>query len=341
MPDLDSSIKSILSGPKETWLVTGVAGFIGSHIAEMLLRCGQTVHGLDNFKTGKHSNVNYLTSIAKEVSGTFTFFEADICDKHASAPAFEKVRHVLHQAALGSVPRSIDAPFDSHQANVSGFLNILDLARETDIKRIVYASSSSVYGDSAELPKVESNLGKVLSPYAATKRCDEIYADAYSTCYGMELVGLRYFNVFGARQDPDGPYAAVIPKWIDSIQKGDSCKINGDGETSRDFCYIDNVVFANIASAKSKNLSCQSLALNVACGESTTLNELYEMIAQNVKNLGLINEIKKPEYLGFRPGDVRHSLADISRAQSEIGYKAFIDVREGMSRTVRAYFEAA
>lgn len=202
----------------------------------------------------------------------------------------------------------------------------------------MYASSSSVYGDAEGLPKFEDKIGKVLSPYAATKLCNEVYSDSYVACYNIELVGLRYFNVFEARQDPDGPYAAVIPKWIDAVQHSQPCVINGDGETSRDFCYIDNVVYANIASALVDSLPSKHLVLNIACGEKTTLNELYDLISINVKKLGKVNEILAPKYAEFRVGDVRHSLADISRAEKSIGYKSFVSVKVGMEKTVAAYF---
>jgi len=242
-------MKNLLANKKERWLVTGAAGFIGSHIAECLLKNNQIVHTLDNFATGKKENIEYLFDVQKEFGGELSFFESDITNPADLPAAFNGVTKVIHQAALGSVPRSIEEPADSHAANVTGFINILNESRNNNIKRVVYASSSSVYGDSQELPKFEDHVGKVLSPYAATKMCNEIYADSYVSCYDMTMVGLRYFNVFGPRQDPNGPYAAVIPKWIDAVQQGESCLINGDGETSRDFCYIYNVVYANIASA--------------------------------------------------------------------------------------------
>jgi UDP-N-acetylglucosamine 4-epimerase len=334
---LKTALLKILPTQKQTWLITGAAGFIGSHIAQALLESGQNVNALDNYITGKKENIDFLTNI--KTSGKFTFFEADICNLEQILPAFNDVNYVIHQAALGSVPRSIDFPIDSHASNVTGFLNVLEASKINSIKRVVYASSSSVYGDSQELPKFEDRVGKVLSPYAATKMCNEIYADSYASCYQMELVGLRYFNVFGARQDPEGPYAAVIPRWIEAIKKKEQCKIYGDGNTSRDFCYIDNVVYANILSAINSKINKSSHEVfNIACGSKTTLSELYLLIAQNVKKLGLIEEVLDAEYLPFRSGDIVHSLANIDKSYECISYRPLVLINEGIENTVKAYF---
>ncbi len=322
--------KQLLETTSEIWLVTGVAGFIGSHIAETLLNCGQTVYGVDNFSTGKQQNIDLLNNISKD---KFKFFETDINNREAITSLVSKCSYVIHQAALGSVPRSVEIPVNSHNSNVNGFLNLLDIVKShKNIKRVVYASSSSVYGDSSKLPKKEGEEGHVLSPYAATKRINEIYADAFSKSYGISIIGLRYFNVFGPRQDPNGPYAAVIPRWVSAIKKNETATIYGDGETSRDFCYISNVVYANIKAALSENLKNQSYYINIGCNENTTLNQLFDIIAESIVGEG--SEKIKPKKEDFRVGDVRASLADISLSKSLINYEPKVFLREGIFKTV-------
>jgi len=310
-------------GARKTWCVTGVAGFIGSHIAERLLALGQRVIGIDNFSTGKEENLSSLKGLE--------FFKKDICDPFDTE--LRGVDIVLHQAALGSVPRSIADPIASHTANVTGFINILNAARTSGVKRFVYASSSAVYGDAVELPKREDKIGTVLSPYAATKRIDEIYARVFADCYGMQNVGLRYFNVFGPRQDPKGAYAAVIPFWIDSLVSGQQCFINGDGSTSRDFCFVDNVVEANILAGLALKTS---PVYNIACGGRITLVELYQMIARAVCGA----DYPPVQFRDFRDGDVLHSNADISRAEKELGYRVLVAAEEGLKRTVESFLKA-
>lgn len=336
--DATQEIRSLLKDNKFRWLVTGAAGFIGSHICEKLIENDQDIIAIDNFSTGKKSNIDHLENLSNKFKAKFKFYNIDICCNPDLEKIFKDIDKVVHQAALGSVPRSIDNPLASHDSNVTGFINILNQSVRHGIKRVVYASSSSVYGDSQEMPKREQNIGKVLSPYAATKMCNEVYSDAFANCYDISLVGLRYFNVFGPRQDPEGPYAAVIPKWIDAIKNGLPCVINGDGETSRDFCYVDNVVFANIASSLATTLPQKSLVLNIACGDKTTLNELHQEISKNVSILMKGKEVIKPNYSEFRKGDVRHSLADISKATSCISYQPFVRVDKGIELTVKAYF---
>lgn len=323
------------SSTPNVWVVSGVAGFIGSHIAENLINLGQVVRGIDNFSTGKKENIDYLKSLSN--SKNFTFVESDINDS-SLIETFKGAKYFIHQAALGSVPRSIEDPVLTNQSNVNGFVSVLKLALDAGIKRVVYASSSSVYGDSEILPKVENQVGKVLSPYAASKMCNEVYADAFSNSYNVELVGLRYFNVFGPRQDPDGPYAAVIPRWISNISKNIECEIYGDGETSRDFCFIDNVVLANLLSAVVPSLISKHVVYNVACGDRTTLNELYEDISKYSADI-LGKPPLKPKFLDFRAGDIRHSHADISKISNELGYIPLVYRSNGIESTVKYFLE--
>lgn len=333
------TVRAALSDEPRTWLVTGVAGFIGSNIAETLLQLGQHVVGLDNFLTGhKHNLDEVKAAVGPENAARFRFVEGDIRNADACLEAARGADIILHQAALGSVPRSIAEPQLSHAINVDGFVNMLEAARQEGVGRFVYASSSSVYGDEPTLPKVESRIGTVLSPYAATKLTNEIYADAYSQCYDMVCVGLRYFNVFGPRQDPNGPYAAVIPKWIDLMLAGERCVIFGDGETSRDFCFVDNAVQANILAALADAPT--QRAYNVACGERTTLNALYTMIRDRVASQFPNVAGREAQYADFRPGDIRHSLADTSAATADLGYAYELDVRVGMDRCVDWYLSA-
>ena len=321
--------KSMKAEPSR-WLITGVAGFIGSNLLEHLLKLGQTVVGLDNFLTGYQKNLDMVRDIVgPEAWSRFTFIEGDIRDIDTCRAACEGVQHVLHEAALGSVPRSIDDPLLSNSCNITGYLHMLVAARDAGVKSFVYAASSSTYGDSPELPKVEDKIGSPLSPYAVTKYVDELYADVFNRCYGFSSVGLRYFNVFGQRQDPYGAYAAVIPQWFASLIKKETVFVNGDGETSRDFCYIDNVVQANLLASFAQGEATNKI-YNVAFGQRTTLNELFDLIKEEVAR-------HKPEVMSaecahrdFRAGDVRHSLADISRAEKLLGYGPQFDVRQGL-----------
>lgn len=321
--------KTMANAPSR-WLVTGVAGFIGSNLLEHLLKLGQTVIGLDNFLTGYQKNLDMVRElVGPEAWSRFTFIEGDIRDPQTCAKACEGVRHVLHEAALGSVPRSIDDPLLSNSCNIDGFLNMLVAARDAKVESFVYAASSSTYGDSPELPKVEENIGRPLSPYAVTKYVDELYADVFARCYGFCSVGLRYFNVFGQRQDPYGAYAAVIPQWFASLLKAETVYVNGDGETSRDFCYIDNVVEANLLASFAAD-DARNKIYNVAFGQRTTLNELFALIREEVTRHKPEAAEAAPEYREFRAGDVRHSLADISRAHDLLGYTPAYDVRQGL-----------
>ena len=321
--------KSMTAEPSR-WLITGVAGFIGSNLLENLLKLGQTVVGLDNFMTGYQKNLDMVRDIVgPEAWSRFTFIEGDIRDIETCHAACQGVQHVLHEAALGSVPRSIDDPLLSNSCNITGYLHMLVAARDAGVKSFVYAASSSTYGDSPELPKVEDKIGSPLSPYAVTKYVDELYADVFNRCYGFSSVGLRYFNVFGQRQDPYGAYAAVIPQWFASLIKQETVFVNGDGETSRDFCYIDNVVQANLLASFAQGDATNKI-YNVAFGQRTTLNELFGLIKEEVAR-------HKPDVMGaqcvhrdYRAGDVRHSLADISRAHNLLGYDPQFDVRQGL-----------
>ena len=310
-----------LKSKRHRWLVTGAAGFIGSNLVEALLRLNQTVVGLDNFSTGHQRNLDQVQALVGSAAWkNFNFIRGDICDIKTCHEACKDVSYVLHHAALGSVPRSIEDPILSNHSNVTGFVNMLVASRDAKTKRFVYAASSSTYGDHPGLPKIEDQIGKPLSPYAVTKYVNELYADVFGRCYDVETIGLRYFNIFGPRQDPDGAYAAVIPKWIASMIKNEPLLINGDGETSRDFCYVENVIQANILSATTNNKDAINQVYNVAVNERTTLNELFDMqrslLAKRFPHL----ENFKPKYQDFRAGDVRHSLADIGKAQNLLGY---------------------
>ncbi len=329
-----------------TWLVTGVAGFIGSNLLEALLKLDQYVVGLDNFETGHQHNLDAVKkSVKKHQWERFQFSQGDIRDSEACKTAMffngdngqEAVNYVLHQAALGSVPRSIEDPVRTNSTNIVGFLNILNAAREAGVEKFVYAASSSTYGDHAALPKVEDRIGKPLSPYAVTKVVNEMYADVFAKTYGMTCIGLRYFNIFGKRQDPNGAYAAVIPKWVVDMMNGAPVFINGDGETSRDFCYIDNAVQANILAAFSPQAKESNEIYNIAYGQRITLNDLFESIKSTLEKNQYRLESFKPVYKDFRPGDVRHSLADISKAAKNIGYAPTHSVREGLEEAIAWY----
>lgn len=324
-------VKQELQDTPKTWLVTGVAGFIGSNLLETLLKLDQTVVGLDNFSTGYQRNLDEVqTLVSPEQWARFRYVEGDIRDLETCKSVCDGVNYVLHQAALGSVPRSVADPITTNAANVTGFLNMLVAARDAQVQRFVYAASSSTYGDHPGLPKVEDQIGKPLSPYAVTKYVNELYADVFGKTYGTQSIGLRYFNVFGPRQDPDGAYAAVIPKWISSLIKGQAVYINGDGETSRDFCYIDNVVQANMLAATTVKVDAVNQVYNVAVGDSTSLNQLYALICDNLTNRFPELKDTKPAYQDFRAGDVLHSLADTSKANRLLGYEPTHRLADGI-----------
>ena len=322
------------------WLVTGAAGFIGSNLVEALLDLGQEVVGLDNYSTGYKANIVAATKkLPADEHYRFRMIEGDIRNPEDCVRACEGVDVVLHQAALGSVPRSVKDPKTSTAVNVDGFINMALAARDAGIKRMVYASSSSVYGDSKASPKREEDLGSPLSPYAITKLTNELYAQNFNALYGMELVGLRYFNVFGRRQDPNGAYAAVIPRWISTLLKGDDCVVYGDGLTTRDFCYVQNVVEANILAATAADASKLMRAYNVSCGDETNLNQLYGAIVSGLSKRKGKQFPENPQYEDFRQGDIRASLADISAIKRDLGYQPLYRVAEGMEEALDWYVE--
>jgi UDP-N-acetylglucosamine/UDP-N-acetylgalactosamine 4-epimerase len=323
---------------ERAWLVTGCAGFIGSNLLEALLKLGQRVVGLDNFATGYRHNLDMVRdAVGPEAWSRFRFIEGDIRSLDTCREACDGVNVVLHQAALGSVPRSIDDPITSHEVNVSGFLNMLVAARDAGVKRFVYAASSAAYGDYPGLPKVEEIVGRPLSPYGAGKYMNELYADTFGRCYGLETVGLRYFNVFGPRQDPDGAYAAVIPKWIAAMMRGETVFINGDGETARDFCYIENVVQANLLAGTVDDPAAVNQVYNVAVGDSTSLNTLFKTLRELLSQRDRSFDCAPPVYRDFRPGDVRFSRADIGKARSLLGYQPTCRAQEGLERAIEWY----
>jgi UDP-N-acetylglucosamine 4-epimerase len=327
-----------LAARSRHWLVTGSAGFIGSHLLEALLRGGQRVTSLDDFSTGHRANLDDVRQAVGEAAwARHRFIEGDIADLTTCEAACSGVDIVLHQAALGSVPRSISDPLRTHRANADGFLNMLDAARRAGVPRFVYAASSSTYGDSPTLPKVEDVIGRPLSPYAVTKFLNELYADVYGRCYGIATVGLRYFNVFGPRQDPNGPYAAVIPLWAARMLRGEPCVINGDGETSRDFCFIANAVQANLRAALVDDPAALNQVYNVAVGQRTTLAQLHDLLAAALTRLEPALHVAPPVKGDFRAGDVRHSLADIGKAQALLGYAPSHDVRAGLDEAASWY----
>lgn len=329
-PKSIEDILNYIDQTSATWLVTGVAGFIGSNLLQTLLEHDQKVVGLDNFLTGHRKNLQMVRELTGEKRWrNFTFIEGDIRDLATCRKGCAGVDHVLHEAALGSVPRSIEDPILTNSCNIDGFLNMLVAARDADVKSFVYAASSSTYGDSPELPKVEDRIGMPLSPYAVTKYVDELYASVFAKCYDFTCIGLRYFNVFGQRQDPYGAYAAVIPQWMAALLDNRQVYINGDGETSRDFCYIDNVVQANILASFAPP-EARDRVYNVAFGQRTTLNELFAFIREEVARHSPGAVKAKPEYRDFRKGDVRHSLADIGLARNYLGYSPRYDVRQGL-----------
>ncbi|MEN9559726.1 MAG: hypothetical protein RLZZ502_937 [Pseudomonadota bacterium] len=331
-------LRTQLQHTPKVWLVTGAAGFIGSNLCEALLRLDQQVIGLDNFATGLQSNLDHLlAAVGEEKARRFRFIRGDIELPADCQNACTGVDYVLHQAALGSVPRSLENPLATHAANLTGFANMLVAARDQKVKRFVFAASSSTYGDHPGLPKVEDRIGKPLSPYALTKYVNELYADVFARCYGLESIGLRYFNVFGPRQDPNGAYAAVIPKWIASLIKSEAVYINGDGSTSRDFCYIDNVVQANLLAACTSHAEAINTVYNVALGHRTTLNELFlaakTLLTPHYPHCASLQAV----YRDFRAGDVQHSQADISKAKDLLGYAPQIVFAEGLKLAMPYY----
>ena len=331
-----------LKNNQNTWLVTGVAGFIGSNLLEKLLILNQKVVGLDNFDTGHQHNIDQAIEDANKATGkdlgdNFKFINGDIRELNDCKQACNGVDYVLHQAALGSVPRSIEDPINTNRANIDGFLNMLVASKDAKVRRFVYAASSSTYGDHPDLPKVEDKIGNPLSPYAVTKVVNELYASVFAKTYGFKAIGLRYFNIFGKRQDPNGAYAAVIPKWVAAILNKEDVFINGDGETSRDFCYIDNTVQMNLLAATTDNNEATDQVYNVALNDRTSLNTLYQMIEERLiqRTVGL--ERKEPIYRDFRAGDVRHSQANIDKAQNLLGYQPKYKISEGMDEAMDWY----
>lgn len=320
------------------WLVTGSAGFIGSHLVESLLRLDQTVVGLDNFATGHRSNIEEVRALVAPGQWLrHRFIEADIGDLDACREACRGVDFVLHQAALGSVPRSLANPVATNAANVDGFLNMLLAARDAGVQRFVYAASSSTYGDHPALPKVEEQIGRPLSPYAVSKLVNELYAEVFARCYGFPSIGLRYFNVFGSRQDPEGAYAAVIPRWTRAMLLGEAVTINGDGETSRDFCFVDNAVQANLLAATVADPAAVNQVYNVAVDDRTSLNRLFEILRDALCQFRAEVSALRPVYGDFRPGDVRHSQADISKARRLLGYFPGHRIEEGVREAMPWY----
>jgi UDP-N-acetylglucosamine/UDP-N-acetylgalactosamine 4-epimerase len=331
-----------LKSHQTTWLVTGVAGFIGSNLLEKLLILNQKVVGLDNFDTGHQHNIDQAIedankSTGKDLRNNFKFINGDIRELEDCQQACNSVDYVLHQAALGSVPRSIEDPINTNKANIDGFLNMLVASKDANVKRFVYAASSSSYGDHPDLPKVERKIGNPLSPYAITKLVNELYAHVFAKTYEFKTIGLRYFNVFGKRQDPNGAYAAVIPKWVATILNKEDVFINGDGESTRDFCYIDNTVQMNLLAATTDNYEATDQVYNTALNKQTSLNELYNMIETKLMSRVGGLESKKPIYRDFREGDVRHSLADISKAQTLLDYQPQFQIDKGLDESIDWY----
>ena len=331
-------LRSHLPTAPKSWLITGVAGFIGCNLLEALLKLEQKVVGLDNFATGHHHNLKQIQdAVTPEQWSRFKFIEGDIRKLDDCRAACAGVDYVLHQAALGSVPRSLEDPLTTHGANIDGFLNMLVAARDAQVKRFVYAASSSTYGDHPGLPKVEAVIGKPLSPYAVTKLVNEQYADVFARVYGFKSIGLRYFNIFGARQDPAGAYAAVVPKWTAAMIHNEPVYINGDGETSRDFCYIANTVQANLLAATALHPDAANQVYNVAVGDRTTLNDLFEAIRSTLEPRFPHLKDCKPSYRDFRAGDVRHSLADITKAKTLLGYQPSHRIKQGLVEAMDWY----
>ena len=335
---LPAALQQRVRAESAPWLVTGAAGFIGSNLVETLLRLGQTVVGLDNFSTGYQHNLDEVEQlVGAQAWSRFRFIRGDIRKLEDCQAACAGVKRVLHQAALGSVPRSIEDPLATHASNCTGFLNMLITARDSGVDSFTYAASSSTYGDEPTLPKVEDKIGRALSPYAATKLFNEIYAEVVARCYGFKAIGLRYFNVFGRRQDPDGAYAAVIPQWIASMIRGDEVFINGDGETTRDFCFVANAVQANLLAALAESEQ-RDRVYNVAVGQSTSLNQLFASLVAELAANGA-HYPGKPAYREFREGDIRHSLADITRAQTRLGFAPTHTLADGLREAMPWYLQ--
>jgi len=332
-----SEICASLKSDQKVWLVTGVAGFIGSNLLETLLKLGQPVVGLDNFSTGHQRNLDEVQGLVSTKEwGNFRFINGDITNIEDCNEACVDVDFVLHQAALGSVPRSIADPVTTNNTNVTGFLNMLTAARDANVLSFVYAASSSTYGDHPDLPKQEEVIGNPLSPYAVTKLVNELYAQVFARTYGFQSIGLRFFNIFGSRQDPNGAYAAVIPKWASSMVSGEPVVVNGDGETSRDFCYIKNAVQANILAATAKSASAKNEVYNIAVGDNTSLNQLYDLIKDSLSVFGVSVE-SELKYSDFRAGDVQHSLANIDKAKNLLGYTPTHNIDEGIRESMAWY----
>jgi UDP-N-acetylglucosamine 4-epimerase len=338
MPTRYESAKEKLRAKPSAWLVTGAAGFIGSNLAQKLLSLGQNVVGLDNFLTGKRQNLDeMLKQVGPNAAARFRFIEGDIADLQTCKAACSGVDYVMHQAALPSVPRSINDPLATHRANVDGFMNMIVAARDAKVRRFVYASSSSVYGDSPVLPRVEAQVGRQLSPYAVSKYCGELYANVFANCFGIQTIGLRYFNVFGPRQDPLSPYGGVIPKWISSLLSGTPCILNGDGKTSRDFCYVDNVMQANLLAVTADSPEAINQIYNIGYGSAISLNQLFELIRDGLaaSRPGVANA--RPELRPFRAGDIAHSIADISKARRLLGYEPEYSLQRGLAEALPWY----
>ena len=334
-------VREELRAEPRTWLVTGVAGFIGSNLLESLLQLDQRVIGSDNFATGHQRNLDEVRTLVTPAQWQrFYFIHGDIRDLDTCRRSCEGADYVLHQAALGSVPRSLADPISSNATNISGFLNMLVAARDAGVMSFTYAASSSTYGDHPALPKVEANIGKPLSPYAVTKYVNELYADVFARSYGFTTVGLRYFNVFGRRQDPNGAYAAVISKWTSALIAGEPVFINGDGETSRDFCYVANAVQANILASVTTDPQARNQVYNVAVGDQTTLNQLYRLLQDCLLSQGVLDDAR-PTYRDFRVGDVRHSLADIKKAQTLLGYEPSHSLTDGLREAFPWYISGS
>lgn len=335
-----TQIKNELQQHPRAWLITGVAGFIGCNLLEALLTLDQRVVGLDNFATGRSVNLDQVkTAVSQKQWSNFQFIQGDICELSDCVKAVQGVDYVLHEAALGSVPRSIADPIATNQANINGFLNMLVASRDAGVKRFVYAASSSTYGDHPALPKVENCIGKPLSPYAVTKYVNELYAEVFARTYGFQSIGLRYFNVFGPHQNPDGAYAAVIPKWISAMLKSEPLYINGDGESSRDFCFVANVIQANLLAATAGAPDALNQIYNVAVGDRTTLSELHSLIKNELQKRLPELEVTTPQYRDFRAADVRHSLASIKKASQLLGYKPTHTIRQGMAEAMDWYVQ--
>lgn len=340
MSDKYRELQASLAEAPKTWLVTGVAGFIGCNLLETLLKLNQKVVGLDNFATGYRANLDEISTLVTPSQwANFRFIEGDIRNLDDCRTACDGVDYVLHQAALGSVPRSLDNPRDTNDTNITGFLNMLLAARDAQVKRFVYAASSSTYGDHPDLPRVENRIGNPLSPYSVTKLVNELYAGVFARCYGFKTIGLRYFNIFGRRQNPNGAYAAVIPKWFASLTNGEPVYINGDGLTSRDFCYIENAIQANLLAATTDNPAALDQVYNVAVGQRTTLNELFTLVREQVARRKPQVANAEPVYRDFRAADVPHSLADIGKAQTLLGYQPSHSLQEGLEIAADWYLQ--